>query len=80
MNLKESLINEESEFFYNSLEINDSSESSQSGFRFWFDDFRKNLNSREGDIFEFGVYKGSSLISIALLAKRLGSKKAFLWI
>lgn len=77
MNLKESLINEESEFFYNSLEINDSSESSQSGFRFWFDDFRENLNSREGDIFEFGVYKGSSLIAIALLAKRLGSKKHF---
>ena len=76
-NLQEVLINEESEFFYNALEIQNSSKFGQSAFRFWFNDFRENLNSREGDIYEFGVYRGSSLISIALLAKRLGSKKHF---
>ena len=36
--------------------------------------FKKNLHL-EGDYYEFGVYQGSSLISIALLFKKLGIKK-----
>ena len=36
--------------------------------------FEKNSSIR-GDYFEFGVYQGSSLISVALLFKKLGIKK-----
>ena len=75
--LKTALDNQESEFIYNVLEIQNSSKNGQSAHRFWYDDFRENLDSREGDIYEFGVYRGSSLLSFALLAKRLGSKKHF---
>tara|TARA_B100000963_G_scaffold348123_1_gene355246 strand:- start:1612 stop:2427 length:816 start_codon:yes stop_codon:yes gene_type:complete len=67
----------EKEFIYNSLEIANSGENSDSSYRFWFDDFRNNFKNREGDVYEFGVYRGSSLIAIALLAKRLGSNKHF---
>ena len=67
----------EKDFIYNTLEIANSSESSTSAYRFWFDDFRNNYLKRDGDIYEFGVYRGSSLLAIALLAKRLGSKKHF---
>ena len=67
----------EKEFIYYSLDIANSSINSDSAYRFWFDDFRNNFQNRGGDIYEFGVYRGSSLISIALLAKRLGSNKHF---
>ena len=71
----ESLEKNEKEFIYNSLEIENSGEVSNSAYRFWFNDFRGNHLKRKGDIYEFGVYRGSSLLAIALLAKRLGSKK-----
>ena len=74
----ESLEKKEKEFIYNSLEIENSSELSNSSYRFWFNDFRENHLKRSGDIYEFGVYRGSSLLAMALLAKRLGSKK-HLW-
>ncbi len=67
----------EKDFIYNTLEIANSSKNSNSAYRFWFNDFRNNFLNREGDIYEFGVYRGASLLSIALLAKRLGSKKHF---
>ena len=75
--LKEILDKHESEFIYNVLEIENSSRFGQSAYRFWYNDFRENLNSREGDIYEFGVYRGSSLLGFAFLAKRLGSNKHF---
>ena len=71
----ESLDKFEKEFIYNSLEIENSGEFSKSAYRFWFNDFRKNYLKRTGDIYEFGVYRGGSLLAIALLSKRLGSKK-----
>tara|TARA_B100000787_G_C16142127_1_gene272492 strand:- start:21 stop:842 length:822 start_codon:yes stop_codon:yes gene_type:complete len=43
--------------------------------RFWFEHARKNLDSIEGDIFEFGVFRGNSLLAMALLLKKLGSGK-----
>ena len=39
--------------------------------------FEKNLSTR-GDYFEFGVYQGSSLISVAILFKELNIKKKFM--
>jgi len=41
---------------------------------FFKNHFKKNL-SIPGDYFEFGVYQGSSLISVALLFKKLGIKR-----
>ena len=73
----ESLNKVEKEFIYNSLEIENSGEFSKSAYRFWFNDFRKNYLKRSGDIYEFGVYRGGSLLAIALLSKRLGSKNIF---
>ena len=37
-----------------------------------------NHNKIEGDIVEAGVYRGNSLLSIALLLKKLGSSKKFM--
>ena len=65
----------EDEFIYNCLEIQNSNIEGSSPYRFWYDDFRQNFFKRNGDIYEFGVYRGSSLIAFALLAKRLGSDK-----
>ena len=73
--LKTALDAEESEFIFKALDIQDSNICGHSAYRFWYQDFLENLDTREGNIYEFGVYKGSSLISFALLAKRLGSKK-----
>ena len=75
--LIETLNKNDDEFIYNCLEIQNSSESGQSPYRFWYEDFRENCFERKGDIYEFGVYRGSSLIAFALLAKRLGSDKHF---
>ncbi len=67
----------EKDFIYSSLEIAHSGPNSNSPYRFWFNDFKKYFKTREGDIYEFGVFRGASLLSIALLAKRLNSKKHF---
>ena len=34
----------------------------------------------EGDIFEVGVFKGASLIALAMILKELGSNKKSLWV
>ena len=67
----------EKDFIYAALGIANSGPNSHSPYRFWFNDFKENHNKRCGDVYEFGVYKGDSLISIALLAKNLNSKKHF---
>lgn len=75
--LIDKLDDNEYEFIYNCLEIQNSGKNGQSPYRFWYQDFRENFAKRKGDIYEFGVYRGSSLIAFALLAKRLGSDKHF---
>lgn len=69
------LNNNEKEFIFSTLNIENHSKSSSTKFKIWFDHFRKFHNKLEGDIFEFGVYKGNSLLSMAILMKRLNSKK-----
>ena len=71
------LNSKEHEFIFNTLGIANHSQDSQSQYRFWFDHFKSFHDKLPGDVFEFGVYRGHSLISIALLAKRLGSDKTF---
>ncbi len=46
-----------------------------SAFRFWYEHIKKNALKNDGDIFEFGVYRGKSLITAALILKKLKSKK-----
>ena len=72
-----SSLKNEKDFIYAALGIANSGPNSHSPYRFWFNDFKENHNKRCGDVYEFGVYKGDSLISIALLAKNLNSKKHF---
>tara|TARA_B100001057_G_scaffold495351_1_gene594188 strand:+ start:186 stop:932 length:747 start_codon:yes stop_codon:yes gene_type:complete len=43
--------------------------------RFWYENIKKNAHNKDGDIFEFGVYGGNSLITAALMLKKLNSKK-----
>ena len=49
-----------------------------SPYRFWYDHIRKNALNNDGDIFEFGVYRGRSLITVAMILKELKSKKKFM--
>ena len=46
-----------------------------STYRFWYEHIKKNALKNDGDIFEFGVFRGRSLISSALILKKLNSKK-----
>ncbi len=46
-----------------------------SPFRFYYNFIKKNINRINGDILEFGVFQGRSLLATAILLKRLNSKK-----
>ena len=63
------------EFELNLLEVEDFHKNSNSRLRFWFKHIRENALNDDGDIFEFGVFKGSSIIAAGLILKKLGSKK-----
>jgi|GEM_PF-1012458 len=65
------------EWIFGALEIENHNLDTYSSYRFWYNHFRDNHETIEGDVFEFGVYRGGSLFSLALLAKRLGSSKHF---
>ena len=78
INLRKVLIENQDDFIFNSQGLeNFNSESTR--LRFWFDHCRKNIHKIDGNIFEFGVFRGSSLISMALLLKKLGSSKKGVW-
>tara|TARA_B100000787_G_C16041426_1_gene227147 strand:+ start:218 stop:499 length:282 start_codon:yes stop_codon:yes gene_type:complete len=49
-----------------------------SSYRFWYEHIKKNAFKNDGDIFEFGVYRGNSLITAALILKELNSKKKYM--
>ena len=50
-----------------------------SSHRFWYEHVKKNALKNDGDIFEFGVYRGASLITAALILKERNSKKKNIW-
>lgn len=66
---------DDSEYVFNALKIENHTSESASRLRFWYSHCRANFDKLEGHIFEFGVYQGASLLSMALLLKRLGSNK-----
>ena len=49
-----------------------------SSYRFWYEHIKQNAFKNDGDIFEFGVYRGNSLITAALILKELNSKKNYM--
>ena len=63
------------EFETQLFEVDDYHRDSNSRLRFWYKHLRKNISKLEGDIFEFGVFRGSSVIAIGLLLKELKSDK-----
>ena len=63
------------DWIYNSLGIENFNDQSKSRLRHWYNHLKKYYNEIEGDIFEFGVYKGNGVISMAILLKLLKSNK-----
>ena len=68
------LLKKKDDFLFNSLDL-ENFNNPHSKMRFWFNHLIENHNSINGDIYEFGVYRGRSLLSIAILLKKLGSSK-----
>jgi hypothetical protein len=66
---------DDAEFIYTALGIDNFSEFSQSRLRFLYRHIRENHRDYDGDIFEFGVFRGASLIAAAMLLKKLESEK-----
>lgn len=65
----------EEEFIFNAFDIDNHSECTSSRLRFWYQHIRDFATDDKGDIFEFGVFRGASLISVAILLKKLNSTK-----
>ena len=64
--LQDVLIEKNDDFLFNLTEI-ENYNSSSSRLRFWFEHCKQNADKLDGDIFEFGVFKGSSIISLSLI-------------
>ena len=75
INIPKLLNKNESDYIFSLCKIENHNLNSGTKFKVWFDHFIKNHKKIKGDLFEFGVYRGSSLISMAILMKRLNSKK-----
>lgn len=63
------------QFIFDALAIENYTETSTGRLRHYFKFIRDNVNAIDGDIYEFGVFRGKSLISVAILLKKLGSSK-----
>lgn len=63
------------DWIYNSLGIENFNNTSRSRLRHWYAHAKKYHSMLEGDIFEFGVYKGGGAIAMGLLLKEIGSNK-----
>lgn len=74
-NISKLLNKNESDYIFSLYQIENHNSSSDTKFKIWFNHFVKFHRKLKGNLFEFGVYKGSSLISMAILMKRLNSKK-----
>ena len=79
INISKLLNKNESDYIFSLCNLENHNKSSETKFKIWFEHFIKNHKTLDGDLFEFGVYRGSSLISMAILMKRLNSKKKNIW-
>jgi len=74
MDLSDLLLENSDDYLFDLLSI-ENFNSQKSKMRFWFNHAKELDKSIDGDIFEFGVYRGSSLLAMALLLKKIKSKK-----
>ena len=63
------------EFISNLFGVEEFYPETNSRLRFWFNHIRDNALKDDGNIFEFGVFRGATLIAVALILRELGSKK-----
>ena len=63
------------DYEFNLLGVDEVQNFAKSRLRFWYDDIKKNALKKDGDMFEFGVYRGNSLVTAALILKKMKSKK-----
>jgi len=63
------------DWVFNTLGIESFNQSSRSRLRHWFTHLKDNVHNIDGDIFEFGVYKGGGVLSMGILLKILNSTK-----
>lgn len=63
------------EWELNLLEVDDASEKSKSRLRFLYKHVRDNALQGDGDILEFGTFRGASALALALILRELGSSK-----
>lgn len=63
------------EYLFALLGIENFRDDSFSRLRHYFNFIRKNAHKLDGDIWEFGVFKGASICATAILLKELGSDK-----
>lgn len=75
INLLEELHRDDADYLFNVVGIDNHNRASSSRLRYLYDHIRDHDTMISGDVFEFGVFRGASLLSIALLLKRIGSTK-----
>lgn len=63
------------EYELNLLGINEYLDQNNSKLRFFYKHLKKNALKNNGDIFEFGVFQGNSLLTVGLILKKLKSRK-----
>jgi hypothetical protein len=74
INFSKIILKKKDKFIFDLLNI-DFIDNPISPLRFYYNFIKKNINKIEGDILEFGVFKGRTLLATAILLKRLNSKK-----
>ena len=75
INITKTLSQQSDNWIYSCLGIENLNYGGGSRLDHWFEHARNNHLKLDGDIFEFGVYKGGGTIAMALQLKLLGSQK-----
>ena len=74
LNIQHQLINHQDDYLFNLLNIENFNKET-SYLRHFFKHLIKNQKKIKGDIYEFGTFNGRSALSIAILLKKIKSKK-----
>lgn len=74
INIQKLLLQKQDDYLFNLLNI-DNFNKQTSHLRYFYSHIKSNYKKLPGDIFEFGCYRGRSLLAIALLLKKLKSNK-----
>lgn len=74
LSLSEIILKYEDKFIYDTLGV-DFYLNPISGFRFYYNFIINNINKIKGDVFEFGCYRGKSLLAQGIILKKMKSNK-----